>query len=1178
MDLQSNREISILSFWHKLEFFAPFDAKQKITEAQDDDRYYSFSIDELKSLPPDQSIRHLIPNAPPDKQFGGASLYLNLFDTNKISQIIQDILQEALSEHEQFSQEAMGAGDGITCFARLDILTDGTLNIRNIQLSTVPWALGLSAQDGLTALNMDRFEQDCSILKDELLQINQKYHECRLSPTVLLRLIDVLNQWAYDLPLVETNTPVIGICLKWQNKTNKEFLKDDLKNKQDKANDNRDGNSDDANQEDDTGLVADDIGILNSFYAKDIHSIIRKIKQEKASSPTLSAYLSIKPDQAKIDLYSDEGNRLIWQNLQPKYWNHGRWASEPAHGLSLMQQFAVNTFFKESGQLVFSVNGPPGTGKTTLLRDIFAENIVRRARELVKLTTATDAFDKKLDGGIWTLKPELTGYEMVVASSNNAAVENISRDLPKKESLAKIYQTKEQNGFNYLETVARNLVAKQGNKYKKLSENQEIWGLFSCTLGKKANQNKVKEGLFFVNQEGDGYDPNLHQTIWQWRNDYKGITFEQAKKDFNNQQELVQQRLDKLQYLFELHEQVVLNNHSNQLKQQCHKLNKQLETAKRNLEQAKTNLRQAQNMDPSTISVDRAFAQALTQAKTKEQAAKVVIDTCQDQKSYWQHKLQALEHGKPGFFTRLFQSQKYKEYKKNLIECHEQLAQIQINESQNKQVLQQCLYQLGSASDSLLLEQKRIHQQRVETAKSCVQQHEQQRDEYQEKTSQVLEKLKNLNDAQEKYKNLLAKFPKIKLPTSLNELHQDDFQISGLWRDDDLNYHRSCLFGKALQLHEAWLAEVSKPNCGFGGNISKLSQFLQGNIALNHEQTLAIWQSLFMIAPVVSSTFASFARQFQGMGSGSLGYLFIDEAGQAVPQAAAGAIWRANRVMVVGDPIQIEPVFTTPPTLVRHLETISDIPKDTTVSPLAVSVQILADKCNRFGANVGQNGELVWIGSPLRVHRRCFEPMFGIANKIAYEGKMILAETNLTKQWPNKEGLYLGESSWVQVVGQARPSQFVQAQADVVIQMLTKIIQHTGKLPDLYIISPFKKIKNELIDQIMADCALKATKGLANWCQTHIGTVHTFQGKEENIVWFVLGCDEDTDGAAQWAASKPNLLNVALTRAKRYVFIFGDKKVWVSKPYFDYATQTLPEISSECFLSQGDALIEDLDK
>ncbi|SIR71125.1 AAA domain-containing protein [Moraxella cuniculi DSM 21768] len=695
---------------------------------------------------------------------------------------------------------------------------------------------------------------------------------------------------------------------------------------------------------------------------------------------------------------------------------------------------------------------------------------------------------------------------------------------------------------------------------------------------KKANQNKVKQGLFFVNKDDDGYDSSLYQTIWQWRDNYQGATFGQAKQNFIKQKSLVEQKLQQLQCLCELHEQVVLNNSGSKLKQQYGELGTEFEAAKQNYEQAVLQLKQTQSIEQSTINVDDDFIQAVTQAKANQQASQAAIENCQDQKTYWQHKLQALKHDKPSFFVRLFQAKQYKDYQKNLAECHVQLAQWHFDEIEAKQRLQHHLDKLQSANDDLLAEQNRIYQQELNMAQARVEQYQRQRDNYHKKISEVLEKLQELDSMAAKYGVLLNKLPNIKLPASLNELRQEDYQIAGLWHDEELNHERSCLFGLALQLHEAWLAEVSKKDCGFGGNLAKLSEFLQGNVVPTHEQALALWQSLFMVVPVVSSTFASFARQFQGLEAGSLGYLFVDEAGQAVPQAAVGAIWRAKRVMVVGDPIQIEPVFTTPPPLVRHLEAISGMPQDVVASPLVVSVQILADKYNRFGANITQNGKPSWIGSPLRVHRRCLEPMFGIANNIAYEGKMILSETSSVKQCPSKEGLYLGESGWVQIVGEAAPQQFVQAQADVVIQMLAKIVHSTGKLPDLYIITPFKKIKNELIKQIKTTDTLHSAKGLGNWCATRIGTVHTFQGKEEKMVWLVLGCDKNTSGAVQWAASKPNLLNVALTRAKRYVFIFGDKLVWANKPYFDYAIQHLPEIDSESFLSQSCELAEELDK
>ncbi|MCS4479587.1 helicase [Clostridium botulinum] len=47
-----------------------------------------------------------------------------------------------------------------------------------------------------------------------------------------------------------------------------------------------------------------------------------------------------------------------------------------------------------------------------------------------------------------------------------------------------------------------------------------------------------------------------------------------------------------------------------------------------------------------------------------------------------------------------------------------------------------------------------------------------------------------------------------------------------------------------------------------------------------------------------------------------------------------------------------------------------------------------------------------------------------------------------------------------------------------------------------------------------------------------IETVHTFHGKETTIVIIYLGIGEDHEGAANWAYNSPDILNVAVTRAK----------------------------------------------
>ena len=432
---------------------------------------------------------------------------------------------------------------------------------------------------------------------------------------------------------------------------------------------------------------------------------------------------------------------------------------------------------------------------------------------------------------------------------------------------------------------------------------------------------------------------------------------------------------------------------------------------------------------------------------------------------------------------------------------------------------------------------------------------------------------------QSDYEDRRAQFPEAHCPEDSKALAEDEWQINGIWRDNTLGTLRSELFAHALTLHEAWLHAAAQQGVGFGGNLAAISGYIVRDISLlPAEEALPVWQSLFMLVPVVSSTFAAFARQFGNLDARSFGCVVIDEAGQALPQAAVGALWRAKRAIVVGDPLQIEPVFTAPATLVNRLEQHAGLDPEHDVSPARVSVQSLADRANPFGANLPQAAHILWTGSPLRVHRRCADPMFTIANHIAYQNKMIhpAAPGSDTRQ-PPSHGCHPGASAWVQCAGQRSERQYVAAQGELVCQALCALYARCGELPALFIITPFRKIR-DLLQMQMKDAAFwnhlppaqRPKKDTwSHWIDSRIGTVHTFQGKEEDMVWLVLGCDEDGSGAAAWAAEKPNLLNVALTRAKQRVFIIGDSVLWGKQPYFDHACNTLPHISADTFLQRA---------
>ena len=73
----------------------------------------------------------------------------------------------------------------------------------------------------------------------------------------------------------------------------------------------------------------------------------------------------------------------------------GRWVTATDRPLAFSQQFAVNRIMRDHGDGqpgLFAVNGPPGTGKTTMLRDVVAAILVQRAIKLADLPSPEQAF------------------------------------------------------------------------------------------------------------------------------------------------------------------------------------------------------------------------------------------------------------------------------------------------------------------------------------------------------------------------------------------------------------------------------------------------------------------------------------------------------------------------------------------------------------------------------------------------------------------------------------------------------------------------------------------------------------------------------------------------------------------------------------------------------------------
>ena len=79
-----------------------------------------------------------------------------------------------------------------------------------------------------------------------------------------------------------------------------------------------------------------------------------------------------------------------------------------------------------------------------------------------------------------------------------------------------------------------------------------------------------------------------------------------------------------------------------------------------------------------------------------------------------------------------------------------------------------------------------------------------------------------------------------------------------------------------------------------------------------------------------------------------------------------------------------------------------------------------------------------------------------------------------------------------------------------------------------------------------------------DWLERRVGTVHTFQGKEAEAVILMLGAGRGAKASSRsWAGATPNLLNMAATRAKRALYVVGNRTEWRSAGVFAVAAETL---------------------
>ena len=831
---------------------------------------------------------------------------------------------------------------------------------------------------------------------------------------------------------------------------------------------------------------------LHSFFIADLE------KAKKIHSDNLDKYIaanSIERINLNSQKESKEFNHGAFDDiLQPENYPIARFPSNPQFSLAFMQQVAVNLSIGVDNNQIRSVNGPPGTGKTTLLKDIFAELIVEQSYDIAKNSLKYirgNASTKYMDNASIGIMPKSIAEKcIVVASSNHSAIQNIVDELPLSEKIDKEF-VDSIVGADYFKKIANSLVETEWyedekGKHEKLKitkkeGSDKFWGLFSIEGGKKDNMKYIVTVLkHIVNYLKCEYTPDddiyenfleMYDKVYNYRSNIQNTS--QNIKNIKKSKLVIDEKLQKLNY-----EVTSRKYNLRKLKLENEKIIEDIQYKIENLENQMNNFN--------------------TQIQMAECEKNTVLKC-----------IEALKLQKP----KLFSPRKHKkEFRQQSKEYSDQLQIAIVKENKIRIEL------LG------LQDKIKNFQTEIDIIKRKSEQDQIIFDTWEEN------KKSEIHNLEAEVENLEERLKSIEINELNLELDYEELQLSNPWFDIKYRRLQSQLFIKALEVRKQFLYENRKNIKAAYIIWNKQSEYIEKKHIISEA-----WNWINMTIPVICSTFASFSRMCANMGKETIGHLFIDEAGQALPQASVGAIFRSRYVMAVGDPAQIKPVLTLDSNILNMLGEYYGVSRQY-LSETA-STQTLVDAISKYGFYKDTNKE-DWIGIPLWVHRRCKYPMFDISNKISYSGNMVQGEKS--------DGI----AEWYDIKGRAI-DKYVAEQGEFLRKKLQSMIMKNPNIVNkqsdniVYVISPFKNVAYQLSQELKK---IGFTRYDKNGKPTNVGTVHTFQGKEAPIVFLVLGADEKCIGAANWAmgTENPNIMNVAATRAKNEFYIIGDKKMYLS--------------------------------
>lgn len=319
------------------------------------------------------------------------------------------------------------------------------------------------------------------------------------------------------------------------------------------------------------------------------------------------------------------------------------------------------------------------------------------------------------------------------------------------------------------------------------------------------------------------------------------------------------------------------------------------------------------------------------------------------------------------------------------------------------------------------------------------------------------------------------------------------------------------------------------------------------------------WRRRMMLTPCVVSTFFMLPKEFAvsryERGEFVPDYLYdfidlliVDEAGQVLPEVAGASFSLAKRALVIGDTLQIEPIWGMTPlvdigNLIKadvmgdadiqaHYNRISELGK----SAASGSVMEIAQRATRYHYDKD-----LARGMYLYEHRRCYDEIVGYCNALCYHNKLI------PKRGPRDSAPGLPAMGHLHIDGKCERRGGSRANQLEAATIAEWIVRHRTELEARYskkiheiigVVTPF----GGQVAAITKACVDRGIRVGKEDGEMTVGTVHSLQGAERLLVIFSPTYSRNADGG--FLDRSPSMLNVAVSRAKDSFLVFGDMTIF----------------------------------